>query len=248
METPRRTRPSRTRLLVTTLCGVALSATACAPGASRSGTLIGSDTTSPASIPVATDAAASTVAPSTTVPGPATSAPTPTTQRPAPDTSAEPTTTTEPLPWNATGSPALGTPGDPADCPGGRRSAVVYRKLQRGVLCENNTITLVFAVTTHRRVPDEGYYRVLSKNLNVTSTVGGHISKMRHFTAFTPVSPRIAFHSVPKDLQGNYVQPLDSVGSPEVFGASAGCIRVLPEVAEYIYGFLRRGDRVRIIG
>lgn len=244
METPQgRPRCSRPRLLLT-LCGVALATAACAPGVSRSGTLIGSDTTvSPTTS--TTDAAAPAPAPTTS--STTTTQPPQNTNSPV-STLLAPTTTTEPLPWNATGSPALGTPGDNADCPGGRRAAVVYRRLQRGVLCENGTITLVFAVTTHRRVPDEGFYRVLSKNLDVTSTVGGHISKMRYFTAFTPVSPRIAFHSVPKDLKGNYLQPLDSVGSPEVFGASAGCIRVLPEVAEYIYGFLRRGDRVRIIG
>jgi hypothetical protein len=211
--------------------------TACGVAADRSGTLVGVDTTAPAS-----------TAPGATAPN--TSAPTTSTLAPESTSTGAPTAppTTVPITaWNAFGSAALDAPGSAADCPS-RRSAVVYRREQRGVLCKDGEIILVFAVTTHRRVPDAGVYPVLSKNLYVTSDIGGHISKMRHFTAFTPVSPRIAFHSVPKDLDGNYVQTLDSVGTPEVFGQSAGCIRVLPDVAEYIYGFLRRGDRVRIVG
>ena len=226
---------------------------ACGMAADRSGTLLGvdttiADTTAPASTAPATTAPATSATATSATAAPAGTSPE-TTPETTPDTTTA-TTAASTVPvtaWNAFGSAALVAPGSTADCPG-RRSAVVYRREQRGVLCKDGEIVLVFAVTTHRRVPDAGVYSVLSKNLDVTSDIGGHLTKMRHFTAFTPVSPRIAFHSVPKDLDGNYVQTLDSVGTPEVFGQSAGCIRVLPEVAEYIYGFLRRGDRVRIIG
>lgn len=225
---------------------------ACGSVADRSGTLVGDTVPSPTTSGAPTTAAT----PNPTAPSGTAASTDPSTSR-APDTTAStllPTTTTTPSPtapattaWNGFGSTALQAPGSADDCPS-KRSAVVYRASQRGVLCEDGRIVLVFAVTTHRRIPDAGTYRVLSKNLNVTSDIGGHISRMRHFTAFTAVSPRIAFHSVPKDLSGNYVQTLESVGTPELYGASAGCIRVLPEVAEYIYGFLRRGDRVRIVG
>jgi len=133
------------------------------------------------------------------------------------------------------------------DCPDTERGAVVYRPIQRGMLCENGAIAYVFPVTTGRVVPKPGEFVVSSRNTWVRSTVGGHISTMTNFVAFTKKSPRIAFHSVPKTLDGKWVQPLSSVGSLKKWGASSGCIRVLPKDSKRIWNFLRNGDKVRII-
>jgi hypothetical protein len=43
------------------------------------------------------------------------------------------------------------------------------------------------------------------------------------------------------------VQPLASVGTPQHFGDSAGCIRVLPEQGQVIWDWLQKGDEVRVI-
>jgi hypothetical protein len=134
-----------------------------------------------------------------------------------------------------------------ADCPDTERGAVVYRPIQRGMLCENGAIAYVFPVTTGRIVPEPGEFVVSSRNTFVRSTVGGHISTMTNFVAFTKESPRIAFHSVPKTLDGKWVQPLSSVGSIKKWGASSGCIRVLPDDSKRIWNFLQNGDKVRII-
>lgn len=107
---------------------------------------------------------------------------------------------------------------------------------------------LEFPVTTARQVPDPGEFTVSSRNRWVRSTIGGHESILTNFVAFTTTSPRIAFHTVPKDLDGKWVQPLSSVGALRMWGQSAGCIRVLPETSEAIWDFLRNGDLVRIIG
>jgi len=107
---------------------------------------------------------------------------------------------------------------------------------------------LEFPVTTARRVPDPGEFTVSSRNRWVRSTIGDEDSILTNFVAFTTTSPRIAFHTVPKDLDGNWVQPLSSVGELRRWGESAGCIRVLPETSEFIWDFLRNGDLVRIIG
>jgi hypothetical protein len=91
---------------------------------------------------------------------------------------------------------------------------------------------------------------VYAKDLNASSNLSGEYSTMTHFVAFTKgkyKGARIAFHSVPKYANGEYVQPLDSVGTPEQHGASAGCIRVLPDDAVMIWDYLAVGDQVRVI-
>jgi len=73
---------------------------------------------------------------------------------------------------------------------------------------------------------------------------------MTHFVAFTYgkyQGARIAFHSIPKYSNGEFVQPLDSVGTQELFGASAGCIRVLPDDAVAIWDWLAVGDTVIVV-
>jgi lipoprotein-anchoring transpeptidase ErfK/SrfK len=52
---------------------------------------------------------------------------------------------------------------------------------------------------------------------------------------------------VPKDADGEYVQPLDSVGTAELHGDSSGCIRVLPDDAELIWRWLSIGDTVTVV-
>ena len=97
---------------------------------------------------------------------------------------------------------------------------------------------------------DPGEYDVYAKDLNASSNLSGQYSTMTHFVAFTHgkyQGARIAFHSVPKYGDGTWVQPLDSVGTQEYFGASAGCIRVLPDDAVRIWDWLSIGDLVRVI-
>jgi hypothetical protein len=73
---------------------------------------------------------------------------------------------------------------------------------------------------------------------------------MTHFVAFTygKVSgARIAFHSVPTYRNGEFAQPLSTVGALTQRGDSEGCIRVLPDDAQAIWDWLSIGDEVRVI-
>ncbi len=98
--------------------------------------------------------------------------------------------------------------------------------------------------------PDPGTYEVYAKDRNASSNISGEYSEMEYFVAFTYgkyQGARIAFHSVPTYPDGEFVQPLDSVGTPELHGASAGCIRVKPEHAELIWSWLDIGDTVKVV-
>lgn len=141
-------------------------------------------------------------------------------------------------------------PPDASTCPSTGRSAVVDRFNQRTWLCEDGSITDVMPMTTALSQPDPGTYSVYAKDLNASSTISGDYSEMTHFVAFTYgkyQGARIAFHSVPTYPSGDFVQPLDSVGTAELYGASAGCIRVLPEDAELIWDWLDVGDSVTVV-
>ncbi len=141
-------------------------------------------------------------------------------------------------------------PPDPATCPEIGRSAVVDRFNQRSWLCDDGEITEVMPITSAVSQPDPGTYEVYAKDMNASSTLTGEYSTMTHFVAFTYgkyQGARIAFHSVPQYPNGEYVQPLDSVGTSELFGDSAGCIRVLPEHAELIWSWLDVGDTVSVV-
>jgi hypothetical protein len=86
--------------------------------------------------------------------------------------------------------------------------------------------------------------------MNASSTLTGEYSTMSHFVAFTfgeYRGARIAFHSIPQDADGEYIQPLDSVGSLELFGDSSGCSRVRPDAAELLWDWLDIGDPVRVV-
>jgi len=143
-----------------------------------------------------------------------------------------------------------GQPATDADCPSSSHAAIVDRLNQRGALCENGRISYSFPITTARLQPDPGTYPVYAKDMNSSSTFGGHYSTMTHFVAFTKgkfTGARVAFHSVPKLTNGDWVQPLESVGTQEYFGESSGCIRVLPDDAVRIWDWLGQGDEVRVI-
>jgi hypothetical protein len=46
---------------------------------------------------------------------------------------------------------------------------------------------------------------------------------------------------------GEFVQPLESVGTEERFGDSSGCIRVLPDQGQVVWDWLEVGDEVRVV-
>jgi peptidoglycan hydrolase-like protein with peptidoglycan-binding domain len=141
-------------------------------------------------------------------------------------------------------------PPDPETCATEGNSAVVDRFNQRAWLCDAGAITKVMPITSAWSQPDPGTYEVYAKDLNASSTLTGEYSTMTHFVAFTYgkfKGARIAFHSVPKYSDGEYVQPLDSVGTSELQGDSSGCIRVLPDDAELIWDWLDVGDTVTVV-
>lgn len=138
-------------------------------------------------------------------------------------------------------------PPDPGRCTPTGRSAVVDRFNQRAWLCTDGTIIETFPVTSAWSQPDVGTYEVYAKDMEASSTLTGEYSTMTHFVAFTYgkyQGARIAFHSVPKYADGEFVQPLDSVGTDELRGDSSGCIRVLPDDAQRIWDHLDIGDAV----
>ncbi len=139
---------------------------------------------------------------------------------------------------------------DPASCKAGGRSAVVDRATQRAWLCTDGTIDKVMAMTSARTQPDPGEYQVYAKDMDAWSNLSGRNSTMTHFVAFTYgkyQGARIAFHSMPTYEDGSYIQPLDTLGSPDWHGDSAGCIRVHPDDAQIVWDHLAVGDTVVVI-
>ncbi len=152
----------------------------------------------------------------------------------------EPTTTT---------ATALAVAVD-STCPTTAHAAVVDRDRQRAWLCDNGLPLPEFVITTAHTLPDPGTYPVFAKDLHTSSTFGDHFTTETHFVAFTRgenTGARIAFHTVPVLGNGEYVQPLDSVGALERQGDSAGCIRVRPEQGPVVWEWLHEGDEVRIL-
>lgn len=192
----------------------------------------------------ATTVASTAVEPSTTE-VPTTTAPA--TTAPATSTTVAITTTTaQPEPTTTT-APALVI--DPS-CPQTAHGAVIDRDRQRAWLCDHGVALPEFVITTAVMQPDPGTYPVYAKSMHASSTFGGHYSTMTHFVAFTrgkKTGARIAFHTVPVLTNGQYVQPLDSVGTAEHHGDSAGCIRVLPDQGPVIWDWLQKGDEVHVI-
>ncbi|MFZ4719244.1 MAG: L,D-transpeptidase family protein [Ilumatobacteraceae bacterium] len=148
------------------------------------------------------------------------------------------------------GGPTGPQPATDGDCPDTAHGAIVDRANQRGALCERGAITYQFPITSAWSQPDPGVYPVYAKDLNASSTFGGHYSTMTHFVAFTRgkyKGARVAFHSVPKLPSGEWVMPLDGVGTEQYHGQSSGCIRVLPDDAVKIWDWLGQGDKVHVI-
>lgn len=155
------------------------------------------------------------------------------------------TTTTAPEPTTTTLAPVL----DP-NCPATPHGAVIDRDRQRAWLCDNGVALPEFVITTAIDQPDPGTYPVYGKSMHTSSRLGGHYSTMTHFVAFTrgeKTHARVAFHTVPVLRNGEYVQPLESVGTEERHGDSAGCIRVLPEEGQIVWDWLQIGDEVHVI-
>jgi hypothetical protein len=129
-------------------------------------------------------------------------------------------------------------------------SAVIDRANQRTWLCNDGKVSATFVMTSAITQPDPGTYKVYAKDLNSSSLLTGKYSTMTHFVAFTYgkyTGARIAFHSIPQYSDGQYVQPLDSVGTAAKRGASSGCIRVLYDDSVRIWNWLAMGDPVIVI-
>jgi L,D-transpeptidase catalytic domain len=197
------------------------------------------DVTAPGAVTVASDAVSpDTSVVDTTAPPTTTIAETTTTVAPTTTTIPEPTTTTVPAPVI-----------DP-NCPTTPHAAVIDRDNQRAWLCDNGVALPEFVITSAREQPDPGTYPVFAKSMRTSSRFGGHYSTMTHFVAFTrgeKTGARVAFHTVPVLRNGEYVQPLASVGTQMRFGDSSGCIRVLPEQGQVIWDWLQKGDEVRVL-
>ena len=139
---------------------------------------------------------------------------------------------------------------DESTCEGIGDAAVIDREFQRAWLCADDAITHVFPITTAWDQPDPGDYEVEQKDREASSILTGSYSEMSNFVVFTYgkyQGARVGFHSVPIYPDGEYVQPLESVGTPELRGDSNGCIRALPDDAEMIWDHLDFGDVVRVI-
>ena len=129
---------------------------------------------------------------------------------------ASPTTTT--VVASPTTTTTLAPVIDP-NCPTTPHAAVIDRDRQRAYLCDNGVAQPEFVVTTAIGQPDPGTYPVYAKSMHASSRMGGHFSTMTHFVAFTrgeDTGARVGFHTVPVLRNGEYVQPLDSVGTEEL--------------------------------
>jgi lipoprotein-anchoring transpeptidase ErfK/SrfK len=165
--------------------------------------------------------------------------------------STEPSTTAlaaPSLPPSTVTSTTIAAPA--AGCTPAGSSAGVDRLVQRAWLCENGTIVATFPITSAWSMPDPGVYPIYAKDMHASSNFGGHFSTMTHFIAFSygkNTGARVAFHSVPVLTNGEFVQPLASVGDPARRGESSGCIRVLPEDAVMLWDALDVGDTVTVL-
>jgi L,D-transpeptidase catalytic domain len=234
--------PRRHLVLVRVLAGtVALTCVAQCGGSSDS--TVGTVSTSAREVIVAGDTTPTTEASIVDNTVVDTSAPATTTT-----TTTIPVTTTTMVP-DLTTTTTLAPVLDP-NCPITPHGAVIDRDRQRAYLCDNGVALPEFVITTAINQPDPGTYPVYGKTMHTSSRIGGHYSTMTNFVAFTrgkETGARVAFHTVPVLRNGEYAQPLDSVGTEEHHGDSAGCIRVLPEEGQVVWDWLQIGDDVHVI-
>lgn len=158
------------------------------------------------------------------------------------------TSTAEPTPDPTTWRDAPAA--DAAQCPDTSRGIVVDRQWQRAWLCADGAIATVFPITSAASQPDPGTYPIYALDYQSYSNFGDAPSTLDRFVAFTYgkyQGARIAFHAVPYYADGSLAQPLESVGELGRFGETSGCIRVLPDHADLIYGTMQVGDEVRVI-
>jgi hypothetical protein len=175
-----------------------------------------------------------------------TTVPASTTSSSAPSTTVVSTTTTEPEPTTTT----VPLPVIDPNCPITPHGAVIDRDRQRAWLCDGGVALPEFVISTARDEPDLGIYPVFAKSMHASSRFGGHYSTMTHFVVFTrgeDTGARVGFHTVPVLRNGEFVQPLASVGTQLYYGDTSGCIRVLPEQGQVIWDWLQIGDQVHVI-
>lgn len=135
-------------------------------------------------------------------------------------------------------------------CPSTSHGAVIDRANQMAWLCVDGAVQVTFPITSAISQPDPGTYDVYAKDMQTTSSFGNGDSTLDRFVAFTNgkyTGARIAFHAIPRFADGTLAQSIESVGAPEHFGDSAGCIRVRPDDAVMIWDFLSIGDEVRVV-
>jgi len=232
--------PRRHLVLVRALAGIAALACVAQCGGSSNSKAAAATTSAPDVTVVDETSTPDTATVDTVV---ETSAPATTTST----TIAPTTTTTTTIPETTTTVPA---PVIDPNCPATPHGAVIDRVRQRAWLCDNGVALPEFVITTAIDQPDPGTYPVYSKSMHASSRFGGHYSTMTHFVAFTrgkKTGARVAFHTVPVLRNGDFVQPLDSVGTEERHGDSAGCIRVLPDEGQVVWDWLQIGDQVHVI-
>ena len=142
-------------------------------------------------------------------------------------------------------------PPDPATCPATAHGAVVDRANQRAWLCTDGRIVRVMAITTARDQPDPGVYPVYAEDLQTTNSY--RRAHRASSTASWPSpaastrAPASASTPCPTSATGRWLQPLETVGTQALFGASSGCIRVRPADAVAVWDHLAVGDEIHVI-
>lgn len=162
--------------------------------------------------------------------------------------------TSVPLQGAASTSAAVEPPTAPAVVPAGcdvpGDVAVVDRDAQRAWTCSDGVLNREFPVSTAWSQPDPGSYEVYAKDAVSWSDFGGHTTTLNDFVAFShgkQTGARIAFHAIPVMGDGSLVQPLESVGDLGRRGESAGCIRLRPDDADWIWQLLDIGETVVVL-
>jgi L,D-transpeptidase catalytic domain len=145
--------------------------------------------------------------------------------------------------------PPVSTPAAP--CEHVVHGAAVDRQAQLAYLCQDGAVVKQFPITGSNIQPHPGDYRVYAKSAVALSTVGGHgLLQLRYFVAFARgvfQHARIGFHEDPIRRNGQFLEPLDQIGTAATRGQSSGCIRMLPSDAAALFAWLHYGDPVEVV-